>query len=544
MILPKKDTYEEVQASFSWQVPTHYNAAFDVCDRHVERNNPALIFDTDQGMQSHSFAELQSAACRFANLLTSLGLTKGDVVAIVAQPAFAVAITHVGAWKAGIVTSPLATLFAAEALIYRFETGRARIVVTDAENEERVRAAAARCSSIEHVLVFDRNMQFGGSFWSALANMDDRFENVDTRADDPASLNFTSGTTGQPKGVLAPHSHVLGQGAAMEFLCDFPEPGDVMWSPADWAWLAGQMCTLAAGLFMGMTVVARPRAGFDAADAYRILAQYGITHTLLIPTMLKLMRQVPIEEQRRGEMNVRVVTTGGEPCGAELYRWVRETFDAPLNETFGQTECATMICNNQSRMSAPFGCLGKPTPGMVAAIVGPDGRELAAGEIGEIAARMPHPIIFQQYLGNPEATAAKKVGDWMLTGDLGRRDADGYFWYVGRADDVITSSGYRIGPSEVEDALLAHPAVAIAAVIGLPDPERTELVSAYIKLSTDYVESDELKEELKDFVRDHLARHEIPRRIEFVGSLPITSTGKVMRKALREQVLAAKGMQA
>jgi len=539
MLLPKKPTYEEIRNGFSWEIPEYYNAAVDVCDRHVGRTNPALIFDTDDGVRAYGYAGLHDDANRFANFLTARGIGKGDAIGIVAQPAYAVAVTHVGAWKAGVVTGPIATLFTGDALGYRFRTGRMRLVITDPENEEKVRAAAAECPDVESVLVFERQDPFGGLFWAALDGMSTSFANVATRADDPVSLNFTSGTTGPPKGVLAPHTHILGQGAAMEFLYDFPEPGDVMWSPADWAWLAGQMCTLAAGLFLGMTVVARPRAGFDPADAFRVLADHAVSHTFLVPTMMKLMRQVPVAGQRRADLRVRVVTTGGEPCGAELYRWVREAFDAQLNETFGQTECATMICNNQSVMDAPFGCLGKPTPGLTAVLLGEDGKEVPPGEIGEIAARLPHPIIFTEYLADDAATAARKMDGWMRTGDLARRDENGYFWYVGRADDVITSSGYRIGPSEVEDVLLAHPAVAIAAVIGLPDPERTEIVSAFIRLAQGTEASDGLKDELRDFVRDRLARHEVPRRIEFVEALPVTATGKVMRKALREQVLAA-----
>lgn len=538
MILPKKSTYEDIRDSFSWDLPEIYNAAADLCDRHVGRANPALVFDTDAGVETYSFAELQSDANRFAGFLTACGISKGEIIGIVAQPAYAVAVTHIGAWKSGVITSPIATLFAEDALVYRFNSGDIRLVITDPENEDKVKAAAAQCPSVDQVLVFSRDMPKDGPLWDALLDMSTSFENVQTRSNDPISLNFTSGTTGMPKGVLAPHSHVLGQGAAMEFLYDFPEPGDVMWSPADWAWLAGQMCTLAAGLFMGMTVVARPRAGFDAADAFRILAQHKVTHTLLIPTMMKLMRQIPAADQRRADLKVKVVSTGGEPCGAELYRWVADVFEAPLNETFGQTECATMICNNRSVMDAPFGCLGKPTPGLHAVVMGSDGQEAPRGEIGEIAAHLPHPIIFTEYHGDPAATAGKKLGDWLMTGDLARCDKDGYFWYVGRADDVITSSGYRIGPSEVEDALLGHPSVAIAAVIGLPDPERTELVSAYIQLIDGEAGSDALKEELKLFVRDRLARHEIPRIIEFVDELPMTATGKVMRKSLRTQILA------
>ncbi len=534
----RRKTYEEIRSELVWDLPEHYNAAFDVCDRHADRPNSALILDVDGAPQAHSFAALRSAANRFANLLVSRGMKPGDVVALVAQPAFEIPVTHIGCWKAGVVSCPIATLFASDALQYRFSSGAVRLVVTDHDNEAKVREAAHACSSAIDVLVFGGASDCAGDFWQALSEMPETFENVRTRPDSPLSLNFTSGTTGQPKGVIAPHSHVPGQAAAMEFLYNYPQPGDVMWSPADWAWLAGQMCTLMAGLFLGMTVIGRPRAGFDADDAFRLLSEHRVTHTLLIPTMMKRMRQVALEDQRRPDLCVRVVATGGEPCGPELYRWVREVFDAPLNETFGQTECATMICNNRDVNAAPFGCLGKPTPGLDAAILRPDGMEAGPDEIGEIAARMPHPIIFLEYLGDPQATAAKKRGEWMFTGDLGRRDDDGNFWYVGRADDVITSSGYRIGPSEVEDALLTHPAVEIAAVVGLPDPDRTEIVVAFIKLTDSANASERLQGELRDHVRDKLARHEVPRRIEFVEAMPVTATGKVMRKTLREQALA------
>ncbi|SFH67114.1 acyl-CoA synthetase [Albimonas pacifica] len=540
MVMIEGPTWEDVAARFAWRVPERYNAARDACDRHAGRANPALAVETPAGVIRHGYDELADMAARFAHLVQGQGLGRGDFVGVLAQPGLATPAATLGAWKAGAAICPMSTHFAPEALAFRLRAAGIGLLVADRENEARAREAVRLAGRPVRILVSDAGGSEADSLPAALAGLPSRFETADTRADDPLSLNFTSGTTGQPKGVVAPHSHLLGQVAAMEWLYDYPQAGEVIWSPAEWAWLAGHMCTLMTGLFLGMTVVARPRAGaFDPAETFRTLAEHGVNRVFLVPTMLKMMRQVPPALQRRGELQVRAVITGGEPCGAELYRWVEEVFGAPLNETFGQTECSTLLVNNQRRMTAPHGCLGRPVPGHVAAIVDDAGAPAPAGEIGQIAVRGPHPILFREYLGDPQATAEKWAGEWMLTGDLGRQDAQGFFWYVGRADDVITSSGYRIGPSEVEDALIAHPAVALAAVIGLPDPERTEIVAAFVRLAEGAAPSDALKEELRLFVRGRLARHEAPRRIEFVDDLPTTPTGKLMRKALRERMLAA-----
>lgn len=543
-MLGKYDTYEEIRRAFSWRLPERYNCAEDICDRHAAAGRgTALLFETEAGVLRHSYAELKSQSERLANALSALGLRRGDRVAIVAQPAFAVALAHIACWKSGLVSCAMATLFAADALAYRFRTSGARVVLTDGDNLDKVLKAASAAPELVHVILADGSHDECLSLPAILAQAAPDFENLATSPRDPAFINFTSGTTGPPKGVLAPHSAIPGQAVAMQFLYDFPEPGDVLWSPADWAWLAGQTCVMTTGLFLGMTVVARPRAGFDAADAFRLLSAHGVTHTLLVPTMMKLMRQVPPEEQVRHPLALKTIATGGEPCGPELYRWCRDSLGAPLNEAYGQTECSTMLIHNTRLMSGPIGCLGKAAPGLTAGIVDERGRELPDGQLGQIAVRAPHPILFLEYWEQPEATASKFVGDWMLTGDLGHRDADGFFWFKGRADDVITSSGYRIGPGEVEDVMLQHPAVAMVAVVGLPDPVRTESVAAFVVptpwAGPDAVSEAALAEELRDFVRNRLARHEVPRVIRFVDRLPTTTTGKIMRKTVREQAIAA-----
>jgi acetyl-CoA synthetase len=263
-------------------------------------------------------------------------------------------------------------------------------------------------------------------------------------------------------------------------------------------------------------------------------SEHGIRNAFLPPTALKLMRQVS-EPRRRWAYGLRSIGSGGETLGAELLDWGRETFGLTINEFYGQTECNLVVSNCAGLMPVRPGSIGRPVPGHEVAVIDAEGRELPPGGTGDIAVRAPDPVMFLRYWNRPEATAEKFRGDWLVTGDLGRRDEDGYLWFVGRSDDVITSAGYRIGPGEIEDCLIKHPAVAMAAVVGVPDPVRTEVVKAFIVPAPGVVPTEALKAEVQDFVRTRLAAHEYPRLVEFVDSLPMTTTGKIMRRVLRER---------
>ncbi|WP_439817527.1 acyl-CoA synthetase [Zavarzinia sp. CC-PAN008] len=540
MMITRAETYDEVYRSFTWDVPARINIATQVCDRHaeVEPERVCLIFDRDPVVTRHTYGELRSAANRLANHLARLGLSRGDRLAIVSPQDLAVPVSHIAAWKGGMVSCAMATLFGVDALEYRFQVSEARVVVTDRANLDKVRAAAAKAPSVAHIFLIDGAEPGAPNLWESIAGESDQFETADTAADEPAYLNFTSGTTGQPKAAVAGHRAVLGHIPSMEIDFDFPTRDDVIWSPADWAWVAGQNNYLMHGLFQGIPIVSRPRAGFDATDAFRVLSQHGVTCSLLVPTMLKLMRQVPAEVRAQYPLKLRVVMSGGEAVGAELYKWVAEVMQATMVEAFGQTECNLMLVNHTRLMPGKAGALGKACPGFVCAIVDDQGNELPPGTLGQIAAKGPHPIMLLEYLKNPEATRKKFAGPWLLTGDLGRMDEEGYFWFEGRADDIITSSGYRIGPGEIEQALCMHPSVAMAAVVGLPDPVRTEIVAAFVQLAPGAVGSDALATEIQDFVRTRLARHEVPRRIDFVDSMPMTNSGKIIRREFRERELA------
>jgi acetyl-CoA synthetase len=534
--MPSRLNYDEIYKAFRWNIPERYNIAADVCDRHArDASKVALIGVGDDGKTwEMTFREVQRRANRLANLLVSLGLVKGDrAMLLLGQNAWT-AIGHVACWKAGLISVPASTLFAADAIAYRVNTVGVRIVITDLANLPTAEKARLCAPAVEHVFLVDGAGPNARSLADTLETARDSFENVDTAADDPAFLNFTSGTTGNPKGALQAHRSMLGHlpGVALG-LDSFPQPGDCMWSPPDWAWLAGLMDVLMPAWFHGVPVLTFRAPRFDPEQAFAMMGRHRVRTALLTPTMLRVMRQIPDPVRRYG-IDLRAIISGGESVGKDLHEWANAALGAPVNELFGQTECNLVLGSSASIMPVKPGALGRAIPGHVAAIVDDAGRPLPADEVGNLAFRSPDPVMMLEYWQNPEATESKYADGWLITGDLARCDEDGYFWFHGRADDVITSSGYRIGPSEIEDALARHPAVVMAAAVGVPDPVRTESIKAFIVLKQGTPPDQALVENIRDFVREHLARHEVPRDIEFVSALPMTTTGKILRRQLRE----------
>jgi acetyl-CoA synthetase len=543
--MPDRPNYEQLYASFRWNIPARYNIAADVCDRHAgDPGKVALIGEDGDGKTwKMTFREVQRKANQLANLLLSLGLVKGDrVMLLLGQNAWT-AIGHVACWKAGLVSVPTSILFAADAVAYRLNAVGVRVVITDLAHLPSVEKARLVAPAMKHVFLIDGAASNAPSIAKAIEPARDSFENVDTAADDPAFLNFTSGTTGNPKGALQAHRSMLGHmpGAEMGF-DSFPQPGDCMWSPADWAWLAGLMDVLMPAWFHGVPVLTFRAPRFDPEQAYAMMGRHRVRTTLLTPTMLRVMRQIPDPVRRYG-LDLRTIISGGESVGKELHEWSTGALGVPINEMFGQTECNLVLASNGNMMPVKPGSLGRAVPGHIAGIVNDAGQPLPAGTIGNLAFRSPDPVMMLEYWQNPEATRNKYADGWLITGDLAQCDEEGYFWFHGRADDVITSAGYRIGPSEIEDALARHPAVVMAAAVGVPDPVRTESIKAFIILKEGISPSPALVEDVRDFVREHLARHEVPRDIEFVATLPMTTTGKILRRELRdaERAKAAKG---
>lgn len=528
--VPQAADYAAVQAAFGWEIPPRFNIGDACSTRHAQAapGAPALIVEDEAGRVTPlDFRALDGAVNRLANILTGLGLARGDRVAVLLPQAPETAFAHLAAYKAGMIAVPLFQLFGPEALEYRLGDSGAAAIVTDDEGAAKLSGLAL--PGLRHVLTIGPRLD------ALMARASDRFASVDTAADDPAVIIYTSGTTGPPKGALHAHRVLLGHLPGVCLPHDFfPQAGDKFWTPADWAWIGGLFDVLFPALYHRVPVVARRMRKFDPAAAMDLMARHQVRNVFFPPTALKLMRQAGI--RAHDGVKPRSIGSGGETLGEELLDWGRATFGLTINEFYGQTECNLVVSNCAVLMPVKPGAMGRAVPGHAVGIVDDNGNELPDGEAGEIAVKRPDPVMFLGYWNNPQATAAKFRGPWMLTGDLGRRD-DGYLRYVGRADDVITSGGYRIGPAEIEDCLLRHPAVAMAAAIGVPDALRTEIVKAFVVLKPGHQGDAALALAIQDHVRTRLAAHEYPRLVEFVSELPLTATGKIMRRELRAREL-------
>ncbi len=537
-MLQKKNTYDEVYRGFRWSIPEYYNIGVDVCDKWAdERYRLALIYEDEAGRtEKFTFWDIQRLSNRLANALRANGIAQGDRVGILLPQCPETAIAHVAVYKLGAIAIPLFTLFGPEALEYRLANSGAKAIVTDQANADKVLQIRSQLPDLKLLFVSGRKDGPGiVEFWEALSKGASHFNPVATRADDPALIIYTSGTTGPPKGALHAHRVVLGHVPGVEFFHNFfPQKGDVYWTPADWAWIGGLIDVLLPSWHHGVPVVAHRARKFDPEHAFYLIARHGIRNAFMPPTALKMMRLVK-DPATRHEYRMRTIGCGGETLGEELLDWGRQTMGLEINEFYGQTEVNLVVGNCCAIMPIRPGSMGKPIPGHRVEVVDPQGNICAPGAVGEIAVQRPDPVMFLNYWQNPDATRRKFVGDWSLTGDLGKKDEDGYIWYVARTDDLITSSGYRIGPGEIEGCLIKHPAVAMCAVIGKPDKVRTEIVKAFVVLKQGTPGTEELVKEIQHFVKTRLAAHEYPREIEFVKELPLTSTGKIIRGDLRRR---------
>ena len=540
MLITRAENFDEIHRTFRWRLPERYNIARDVCDRHAAGpERTALIHEhADGNVERYSFQQVQRLANQCAHTLRHLGLAQGDRVLIYLGQDPATAVAHVACWKAGLVSVPTSLLFGTDALAYRVRDSGARLLITDAAHGPIVAAIREQAPALEHVMLVDGRAEGSLDFWAELGRASDAFETLALTPDTPAFINYTSGTTGLPKGTLQGHRSMLGHMPGLELIYDFlPQPGDVMWSPADWSWLAGLMDVLMPAWFCGLPVLTYRNISFDPEEAFHLMGKHHVRIGLLTPTMLRRLSAVADPRRRHG-VALRSVISGGESVGRETLEWARGALRIEVNEVYGQTECNIVLGNCTQVLRPKPGSLGKALPGHVGAVVDDDGQPVPAGTVGHLAFRRPDPVMLLEYWGRPEATRDKFVGDWLLTGDLGRCDEDGYYWYVSRADDIITSAGYRIGPGEIEDALNGHPAVSMSAVVGVPDPVKTEAIRAFVLLRPGHVASAELAEAIKESVRTRLARHECPRDIEFVDALPMTATGKILRRELRQRPVA------
>ncbi len=536
LIDPGATDFDQIWRQFEWSIPPFLNIAHQVCERHQRRASQVAVYcENAAGEQAqYSFGDLKRYSDAFANALRALGVERGDRVAIVLPQAIETIVAHLAIHKLGAVSLPLAILFGPEALEYRLRDSGARIAISHASRYDDIRALAPDLPDLERVVGCGCG-EAADEFWNLLDRGDERFELVQTGADDPACLIYTSGTTGPPKGALVAHRAVIGNFTGFELSQNFfPADGDVFWTPADWAWTGGLWDALLPALNYGMPIVAFESRGFDAERVCRLMEDYRVSNAFIPPTALKMLRALPDLGQRY-DLRLRAIMSAGEQVGEELLHWGREALGLTINEMWGQTEFNYIVGNCSAIMAPKPGSMGKPYPGHRVDVIDDAGEVLADGEEGELAAWCDDPVMFLGYWNNHEATRAKITGNWFRTGDVGYRDEEGFLWFVGRKDDVITSAGYRIGPGEIEDSLLRHPAVLQAAVIGKPDELRGEIVKAFVVLTDGFAPSAELASEIQQSVRERLSAHEYPREVEFIDTLPMTTTGKVRRIDLRRR---------
>ncbi len=511
-----------------------------------DRARFALYWEDESGASSaHTFWDLQREANRLSNALAQLGVQRGDKVALVLPQRRETAVAHIAIYQMGAVAVPLSFLFGPDALEYRLENSVARIALVDPQSLPNLTPIRTKLPRLEHVIGVAGARGDGVlAYDEQVAAACPRFAAVDTRASDPALIVYTSGTTGPPKGALMPHACLLGNLPGFVHSHDgFPQPGDVFWSPADWAWTGGLMDALLPSFYFGQPVVGY-RGRFDPERALRLMEKYQVRNTFIFPTALKLIMKAYPRPREHFDVNLRSMMSAGEAVGTTVFAWTQEALGVTINEMFGQTEMNYIVGNSHTQWPAKPGSMGRPYPGHRIAVIDDDGNPVTQGEPGEIAVHRvapdgtADPVFFLEYLGNPESTRKKYTGDWCRTGDIATMDADGYLWYQGRADDVFKVAGYRIGPSEIENCLVKHPAVANAAVVPSPDATRGNVVKAFIVLAAGHAASEALEEEIQQHVRRFLAPYEYPKQIEFIDALPMTTTGKVQRKLLREREAA------
>ena len=541
------DDWADLHGSFRWAVPDRFNIADVCCTRWAQRTPDAIAIryeQADGARLDFSYRQLDREADRLAAALRKLGVARGDRVALVLPQRFETAVAHIAIYRLGAVAMPLSMLFGPDALEYRLNDSEARLAIVDESGIANVREARALCPTLATVITVGAAAGQGDIDWTqALDGKRTPFKAESTRADDAAVLIYTSGTTGPPKGTLIPHRALIGN--LPGFVCSqnwFPQDDAVFWSPADWAWTGGLMDALLPTLYFGRAIVACQRR-FSPEYAFEVIERHRVTHTFLFPTALKaMMKAVPAPRERHA-LQLRAIMSAGEAVGDAVFAWCRDALGVVPNEMFGQTEINYIVGNCAERWPARPGSMGRAYPGHRVAVIDDDGRECARGTPGDVALhrRDVHgerdPIFFLGYWKRDDATRAKFTGgvddSWCRTGDTAVMDDDGYLWYQGRSDDVFKAAGYRIGPSEIENCLVKHAAVANAAVVPQPDAERGALVKAFVVLAAGHAASAELVVELQAHVRGKLAPYEYPKEIEFIDALPMTTTGKVQRRVLR-----------
>lgn len=540
------DEYQVMYSNFQWEVPEHLNISEVCCHRWAGDNSRTAIFYEDSSGYTEilTYTKLMENSNRLSNLLKRLNISRGERVAVVLPQRCETAIAHMACCQMGAIVVPMSILFGPEALEHRFRDSGAVLAIVDKYGLNNLSKIRDRCPALKHVISIDCKGSDTYDWDTELVKESSTFQSVITQSTDPALLMYTSGTTGAAKGALIPHSAIIGNiPGFVASQNSFPQERDVFWSPADWAWTGGLWDALLPTLYFGKPIVGY-HGRFSADTAFYLLEKYKVTNTFLFPTALKIMMKEYPAPYEKFNLKLRAIMSAGESLGDTVYHWARSALKITINEMFGQTEVNYIVGNSSKKWPVKPGSMGCPYPGHKVAIIDESGKRVESGKTGEVAVNRydihgdSDPVFFLEYWKNKKATRNKFIGDWCRTGDLAVMDADGYLWYKGRFDDVFNVAGYRIGPEEIENCLIKHPAVVNVGVIPIPDKERGNNIKAFIvlksNLAKDKESNNQLIGELKNYVRDKLAPYEYPKEIEFINEMPMTTTGKIQRGKLRE----------
>ena len=543
-MLHKLNNFEELCLSFKWNIPEFYNIASDTVDQDNYKNRIALInFLQDGKIEEWSFVDIKRSANKLANIFDHFHLEANARVGIILGQCPETAIAHMACFKSGKISIPLFNLFGIDALHYRLLNSRASLVICDNVGLNKIFEIKDRLPDLKKIICIDSSDEKSNVFnlKKLLEQASDSYITKKTKSSDPAIIIYTSGTTGGPKGALLPHrsllGHIPGVEIPHEFLSSSEPVKDLFWTPADWAWIGGLFDVLLPAWHFGIPVVSYRSQKFDPEVTFDLISKLEIKNTFLPPTALKMMKSFNPSKTVK-DLKLRTVGSGGEALGEDLLEWGKQILGVGINEFYGQTECNLTVSNCGAIMPTKQGSIGKPVPGHEVRIINKNGEIIKEpGLDGEIIVKSDTPVSFLKYWENDKATKQKVKDGWLYTGDFAYKDEEGYFYFKGREDDIINTSGYRVGPSEVEDAVLSHPKVSMVAVIGIPDKLRGQVIKAFI-VPRDHnnvlTQNEILKKSIQNHVKLKLAAHEYPRLIEFVYELPLTTTGKIIRKDLRE----------
>ena len=536
----KKDRYEFLYNDFQWNVPLYYNFGFDVVDQWAEdRTKLALIslIGSGENAHYHTFYDLKVLSDQFANVLKNKGIKKGDRVLVILQSIPEWYITLIGMFKRGVVAMPGTVLLTEHDIEYRLNRAEGCMVITDLDHAPKVELIKKKCPTLKHLMLVDAKREGWMNYqeeMNKVSRIMEKEKDYKTRSTDPLLIYFTSGTTGPPKMVLHAHSYPLGHEVTARFAqaltkCDLHwAVSETGWAKAAWGKLFGQM-------IVGAAIIQWETPGrFNPHGLLKAMERYGVTTFCAPPTVYRLLIQLDLQKYH---LNLRHCMSAGEPLNPEVIRVWKEAFGLEIYDFYGQTETVCVL-SNYPFMPIKYGSVGKPTPGHDVRIVDDRGEEMMENQEGNIAlyiGKERPPGLFIEYWKDPDAMKEAFRGDYYYTGDRGYKDKDGYFWFVGRSDDVIKSSGYRIGPFEVESALLEHDAVVECAVVAAPDPKgvRGDIVKAFVVLAGNREPSSSLTKELQEYVKKTTAPYKYPRVIEYVDELPKTISGKILRRELR-----------